>query len=234
MIPPGASPENYAPTPQIMEELSQARVYFAIGVPAETDGIMPRLQTDYADLKIVDLADQVDSVYPALEMAPGKTDPHRWMSPRRVQEMAKIIASELSTLDPDNAQVYEKNAEAFQEELSQLDTEIKETLAGVTGKSFIVYHPALGYLASDYGLNMISLEAEGKEADPQRLQNVIDQAKKEKIKVIFYQAEMDSKQAQTLAEELGGKAELIAPLSPDYIDNLKKIADTFARVLQEQ
>ncbi len=234
MIPPGASPESYAPTPQTMGELAQARVYFAIGVPAEKDGILPRLQAECADLKVVDLAAQVDKVYPALEMAPGETDPHRWMSPQRVQEMVKIIASELAALDPENADTYQENAAAFQAELMQLDTEIRDSLVQVTGKSFIVYHPAMGYFASDYGLNMIALEEDGKEATSGRLEEVIDQAKKENIKVIFYQAEIDSKQAQTLAQELGGKAELIAPLAPDYIDNLQKIALTFAKVLQEQ
>jgi len=234
MIPPGASPENYAPTPQIMGELSQAQVYFAIGVPAERDGILPRLAQEYSEMKVVDLASRVDQIYPALEMAPGETDPHRWMSPLRVQEMVKIIAGELAALDPENADTYQSNAAAFQDELMQLDTEIRDSLAQVQGKSFIVYHPAMGYFASDYGLNMIALEEEGKEAAPGRLEEVIDQAKKENIKVIFYQAEMDSKQARTLAQELGGKAELIAPLAPDYIDNLSKIALTFAQVLQEQ
>lgn len=234
MIPPGASPENYAPTPREMEQLSQARVYFSIGVPAEKDGILPRLQKDNSAMKLVDLPAQVDKVYPALEIAPGEADPHRWMSPRRAQEMVKIIARELAALDPENSAVYQKNAAAYEAELKKLDAEIKESLAGVKGRSFIVYHPAMGYFASDYGLNMIALEEEGKEAAPGRLEEVIKQAKKDNIKVIFYQAEMDSKQARTLAEELGGKSELIAPLAPDYINNLHKTALTFARVLQEQ
>ena len=49
----------------------------------------------------------------------------------------------------------------------------------------------------------------------------------------FYQAEIDSKQSRTLAEEIGGQAEMIAPLDPDYIGNLHKTALTFRRVLQQ-
>jgi zinc transport system substrate-binding protein len=90
----------------------------------------------------------------------------------------------------------------------------------------------MGYFADDYGLTMIALEEEGKEATAQTIQGVIDRAKKENIKVIFYQAEMDSKQARTIAQELGGKAELIAPLAPDYVDNLRKTAQTFAEVVK--
>lgn len=234
MIPPGASPENYAPSPQLMEQVSNASLYFAIAVPAEKNGFLPRLRQSYPQMKVVDLAAKADQVYPAREMAPGESDPHRWLSPKRVKEMISVIAGELSSLDPQHADTYNKNAQAYQSELEKLDKDISASLSEVSGQSFIVYHPAMGYFADDYGLKMIALEEEGKEATVQDFQAVIDQAKKEKIKVVFYQAEMDSKQAQTLAQELGGEAQLIAPLAPDYINNLRKTASTFARVLQKQ
>jgi zinc transport system substrate-binding protein len=234
IIPPGANPENYAPTPQTMQELSASKLYFAIGVPAEKSGILPRLKEINSQMKLVDLPTQVDQVYPAREMAPGEKDPHRWLSPKRVVEMVKIISAELAAADPQHADNYQKNAQVYQAELEKLNTEIADSLKGLSGQSFIVYHPAMGYFADDYGLMMIALEKEGKEATAKQLQSVIDLAKKENIKVIFYQAEMDSKQAQTFAQELGGKAELINPLAPDYIDNLRKTAQTFALVLQKK
>lgn len=234
MIPPGASPENYAPDPKTMEQLSEAQIYFAVGVPSEANGILPRIEQLNSQMKVVDLPGQVDKVYPAREMAPGETDPHRWMSPKRVMVMVDCIADELAAADPQNAESYRENARAYKAQLEELDSEIAASLAGVSGQSFIVYHPAMGYFADDYGLKMLALEEEGKEASAQDLQSVIDQAKKENIKVVFYQAEMDSKQAETLAEELGGEAQLIAPLDPNYIDNLKNTADTFASVLQKQ
>ncbi|WP_054695479.1 metal ABC transporter solute-binding protein, Zn/Mn family [Syntrophomonas palmitatica] len=224
MVPPGASPENYAPSPQIMERLSLAKIYFAVGVPAETSGILPRLRQVNRQMKVVDLAAKVDQVYPAREISPGEKDPHRWMSPRRAQEMVRIIAQELALADPSNAEIYQKNARIYQAQLADLDQEIRNSLAKVKGRSFIVYHPAMGYFADDYGLKMIALEEEGKEANAHDLQAVIDKAKKENIRVVFYQAEMDSKQAKTLARELNGQAELIAPLAPDYIENLRKTA----------
>lgn len=229
MIPPGANPENYAPGPKIMEQLSDTQIYFAIGVPAEVNGILPRLKQLNPEMKIVDLAAQVDRAYPAREMAPGEKDPHRWLSPKRAVVMVKSIANELAAADPQHAGIYQKNAQAYQAQLEELDKEITASLSGVAGHSFIVYHPAMGYFADDYGLKMIAMEEEGKEATAQGIQSVVDQAKKENIKVVFYQAEMDSKQAQTIAQELGGQAELIAPLDPDYINNLRKTAQTFAR-----
>ena len=88
----------------------------------------------------------------------------------------------------------------------QLDNDIRSALTDLPNRTIIVYHPAFGYFAADYGLTMIALEEEGKEAAAVDLQRVIDLARAQNIKVVFYQAEIDSKQSRTLAEEIGGQA----------------------------
>lgn len=231
MIPPGVEPENYAPSPQQMVQFSDAQIYFAIGVPSEKAAILPRVHDLNANLKVVDLPALVDSVYPPRLFPAGDRDPHMWLSPRRVQEIVRITAQQLANLDPTHQTTYEENARIYIASLNKLDQDIRTSLAGLTNRTFIVYHPAFGYFADDYGLKMIALEEEGKEATAINLQKVIDLAKQEHIKVIFYQAEVDSKQSRTLAAEIGGQAEMVTPLDPDYINNLEKIAQTFARVL---
>ena len=124
-----------------------------------------------------------------------------------------------------------QNGAEYIAQLEQADKEISETLKNVDSKKFIVYHPAFGYFADDYGLEMYALEEEGKEATVGRLEDMIDLAKEENIKVIFYQEEIDSSQAEAFAQEIGGVTEQLAPLSADYINNLNKIADTFAETL---
>ena len=116
--------------------------------------------------------------------------------------------------------------------MDELDKEINEALAGVKSKKFIVYHPAFGYLAEDYGLEMYALEKEGKESTVAHLQEMIDLARQENIKVIFYQEEIDSSQSESFAEEIGGKTMQLAPLSADYIENLKKMAKTMEEVMK--
>lgn len=234
LVPPGYSPENYAPNPRLMEELSQANIYFTIGVPSEKASILPKTVGLNKDLRIIDLAGQVEKVYPALEIAPGEKDPHIWLSPKRVKAMVKIIAGELAAIDPAHKAAYEKNARDYMAQLDKLDAEIKSSLQDIPNRTFIVYHPAFAYFADDYDLKMVALEEEGKEASPLDLQRVIDLAKKEKIKVVFYQAELDSKQARTLAAEIGGRTEMIAPLAPDYIENLQKTARIFQQVLKDK
>lgn len=231
MVPPGSSPENYEPTPKEMEQFNNADVYFTVGVPSEEAYILPKA-VDLDTLKIVSLQDDVAEVYPDREIAPGERDPHIWLSPKRVMVMVETIAREMSEIDPANKEIYAENAQAYLDELKTLDGDIQNVLANVENKKFVVFHPAFGYLADDYGLEMYALEEEGKESTPQQMQAMIDLAKEENIKVIFYQAEVSSKQAQAFAEELGGKTVQLEPLAPDYIENLRNMAELMAEVMQ--
>lgn len=232
MVPPGGNPENYSPTPQQMVQFTDARLYFSIGLPSEKANILPKIHDLNPNMEVVDLPDMVDQIYPPRTFASGERDPHMWLSPRRAKEIVRITADELSSLDPVNRGVYLGNAASYMDQLDRLDQDIRDSLKDISNRTFIVYHPAFGYFADDYGLKMIALEAEGKEATAVDLQKVIDLARQENIKVVFYQAEIDSKQSQTLAAEIGGQTEMIAPLDPDYIDNLEKMTQTFARALR--
>jgi len=234
MVPPGSNPENYSPTPQEMAKLSDASLYFAIGVPAERANILPSIKDLNSRIKVVDLPAAAAAVYPDREFAPGERDPHIWLSPKRVRVIVDTIADELGQLDPVNAEYYLRNAQNYQKQLEKLDTNIKSALADLDQKTFIVYHPALGYFAEDYDLQMLAIEEEGKEATAKHIQEIIDQAKNDDIQVVFYQASVSSKQAAAIAQDIGGYTEKIDPLAADYTGNLQKIADTFARVLQQK
>ncbi len=229
LIPPGYSPENYEPTPELMEKFSDASLYFAIGVPAEETNIIPNI---VGDTVLISLQDEVASVYEERMFESGERDPHIWLSPKRVQVMIQVIVRELSKLDPENEETYKINGDAYIAKLDQLDQDIKNALVGVQNKAFIVYHPAFGYLAEDYGLMMYALEEEGKEATVAHLQEMIDFAKAENIKAIFYQDEIDSSQSEAYAEEIGGKTIQLSPLAANYIENLEAMAATMAEAME--
>lgn len=232
MIPPGMSPENFAPSPDIMEKFSKAKIYFTIGVPSEKVSILPKISDFNSEVKIVKMEDEVSKVYDERKFESGERDPHIWLSPKRAKIMVKTIADELSEMDPSNKCFYEGNAEKYISELDKVDVEIRNSLSSLKKKTFICYHPAFGYFADDYGLKMVALESEGKEATIEDFQSVIDMAKKENIKVIFYQAEVDSRQSKILASEIGGKVEMIEPLSSDYLNNLKKMSNAFKNAME--
>lgn len=226
-IPPGSSPETYEPTPKEMTSLSRAQIYFAIGVPAESAGILPKV-SDIKTMKVVKLQDEVAKVYTDRKFESGGRDPHIWLSPKRVKVMVKVMAQELEAIDPSHSSQYQKNEQAYEKKMDTLDTKIQTILSGVKSRTFIVFHPAFGYFADDYGLKMTALEQDGKEATAQRMQQIVDLAKADGTKTVFYQEEIDSKQAKALAEEIGGKTTALAPLAADYENNLIKMAQTIA------
>jgi zinc transport system substrate-binding protein len=231
LVPPGSSPANYQPTPMIMEEFNNADIYFSIGVPTERSNIIPKISHN-KDLKIIELHKSVAQIYPDREFAPGKRDGHIWLSPKRVKVMVRVIADELSIIDPDNRDQYQKNALFFITQLDDLDSLLQNTTKDLNNRSFIVFHPAFGYLADDYNLKMYALEHNGKEATAQRLKNMIDLAKEKEINVIFHQSEISSEQSLAFAREIGGTAVKLEPLSYDYIDNLKLMTNTISKYMK--
>jgi zinc transport system substrate-binding protein len=261
MIPPGNSPANYQPSSQEMQALEEAALYFSLQMPTETANILPKLADYSSTMRIVDLQKAVADAYPLLavssshdeqqdgneaeedvtdgsvgadthEQAEGSVDPHVWLSPRRVAIMVQRIADELAGLDPDHADMFQSNAAAYISELKSLDQEISKQLAGLKQKSFLIYHGSYSYFADDYGLDMIAIEIAGKQATPAELQHVIQYAKDHSIKTVFYQQEFDDQQAETVAEEIGGRAEQVAPLSSDYIGSLRAMVAALVKAEQ--
>ena len=227
LVPAGFSVETFEPTPKQMEEYAKSALTFAIGVPAE-DAILKDPQ-----MPVVNLHEKAKEVYDYRyfdEETKKDRDPHIWLSVRRMAVMVAAMGEAIAGLDPENAEFYRTNAAKLEAELEELDGDLQEIFGTVQNKQFVVFHPAYGYLADDYGLTMYALEEEGKEATPQHMQEIIDIAKAAGVKGIFYQAEMDSKQAEAFAEELGGETVMLAPLAPNYIENMRYMAETLARV----
>jgi zinc transport system substrate-binding protein len=77
---------------------------------------------------------------------------------------------------------------------------------------------------------MIPIEIGGQEPSAAELAELIREAKKEGIRVIFAQPEFSTRDAETIAEEIGGEVLLISPLAPDWLDNLRRVAATFGKV----
>ncbi len=228
MMPPGANHETYSPPPQDMEKLSAAALYLAMGLPPERTSLLPKLAEMNRNMKITDVQNEVAKVYAPRYFAPDDQDPHIWLSPKRAVVMVRLTAQELALIDPANRVTYEANAARLIGQIEAADREIHAKLQGFTQRTIIVYHPAFGYFADDYKLDMVALEEEGKEADPRRMREIIDMAREKGIKVIFYQDDIDGRQSRTFAEELGGQAEKVSPMATDYVENLKRIAASFA------
>jgi zinc transport system substrate-binding protein len=159
-------------------------------------------------------------------------DPHVWTSPPLVRQMVGWIRDKLAELDPAHAADFQRNHDAFVAELAALDRELHTLLDPLPNRRFMVFHPAWGYFADAYGLTQVPIEREGKEPGARALAALIDQAKRENIKVVFMQPQFDKRSATQVAQAIGGAVVAVDPLAADYVDNLRRVGRAFAQALQ--
>lgn len=242
MVLPGNNPATYEPKPEQLTALSEAVAYFSIGVPFE-EVWLDKIAAANDRMMMVDTAAgirrvPVDGHY-KVELgglpesdAEGR-DPHIWLSPSLVKIQAQNIYRALAELDPARKTEYEVNLNRFIEDIDDMITDVRETLADVPNRKFIVFHPAWGYFGDDFELEMIPIEVGGQEPSAAELADLITVAREEGIKVIFAQPEFSTQKAEVIAREIGGEVVLINPLAEDWLGNMRLVADTFARVLSE-
>lgn len=156
-------------------------------------------------------------------------DPHTWVSPKNVKIMAKNIYDTLVHFDAKNKVYYKTNYNKFIKEINQTDKKIRDILSPLKKHSkFMVFHPSWGYFAKEYDLEQIVIEVEGKEPKPKILQEIIEEAKEEKVKAIFTQTEFSDKSAKVIADELKIKVLKETPLAKNWSENLIKMANSIA------
>ncbi len=239
MAPPGASPAIYEPRPQQMAALAKTKIYYAIGVPFEKIWL-PKIAAANPKMLVV----HTDKGLQKIPMAShhhhdkdgdyrhGILDPHVWTSPRLVMIQARHIFKALIEIDPANKLVYTAGYEAFIKKLEAIDAEFKSIFSGRKGTEFMVFHPAWGYFAKEYGLKQISIEIEGKKPKPAQLLALIEYASKRRIKVIFAQPQFSVKSAWAVAKAIDGQVVFADPLAANWEDNLRQLAAKFKTALR--
>jgi len=142
----------------------------------------------------------------------GGVDPHMWLDFDNAKIMAKNITDALVLIDPENVVYYRNNFESYQNKLSELDNEYKNTLSICKSKT-IVYggHYAFGYMAKRYGLDYLSAQGFSPDSEPTAKDMIAltDQINKNGISYIFYEELTSSKIAETLAKETNAKLLLL-------------------------
>lgn len=226
LVPPGASPHTHEPTPSEINEVAKADMYAKVGSPIEFELTWAdKIISINPDMLIVDCSRGIQLLdTPSHEHGHVGKDPHIWLSPKNAIIMVENIYKGLIKIDPENEKFYYNNKEAYIKDLQELDKTLSDIFSGLSIKKFMVYHPTWGYLAHDYGLEMIPIEEEGKEPTPERLVHIIKQAKENNIKVIFANPEFQTDTVETVAKEIGGSVVLVSPLEKDYIVMLTKIS----------
>lgn len=235
LVRPGQEPHDFEPTARQMAALAQARVYFTMGLPFEGP-MAKRLLAANPKLKVVDASAGIKRRMAEDDHGHGhgEPDPHIWLSPRLAARLAENMARALAGLDPAGAAAYVANLTVLKRDLARAHKEAAAILARFKGASVLVYHPAFGYFLEEYGLRQVAVQKEGKEPGARGLAALIEQARSLGVKAVFVQAQFPTTSAQALARELGAKVIVLDPLAPDYLANLRVMAERIASGLAGQ
>lgn len=235
-VPPGVGPETYSPTPKQMMLLGEAKGYFSIGYLGFEQTWLENFKSTNPNLQIFITSKDVNLIKDE-DQHEGHVhiqgvDPHIWSSPKTAVQIAKNICDGMVKIDPGNQDFYRKNLNTLLLEIEKVDSTVTTLLSHAASKKFIIFHPALGYFARDYGLEQLSIEFEGKVPSPKHLQTVIETAKSEKIKFVLIQKEFDKENAVIIAKETGSKIIQIDPLEYNWPEQMISIAEKLSNRLQ--
>lgn len=221
LLPPGANPHSFDPSPSLVASLSNAQVFFRVGAGLEywADRIV---SSGASGMKTVTLIDGLD-VLPFGEEDPqghdghnehGAIDPHVWLDPLLAMRMVDKIALELSLLDPSGTDYYVRRAELYKAELKELHRNIAASVSRFRTKEFVTFHNSWNYFARRYGLKLAGIieEAPGREAGPRKLAALVKRIKSSGIKVIFAETQFSPRAAEAIARESGARVAMLDPM----------------------
>lgn len=229
MVPQGADPHTYEPLPNQMKQVQDAEIYFIVGSGIEFElAWMDKLTAMNPQMEVVNTSQGIE-LLPNTEEHEGN-DPHVWVSPKNAKIMVENIYTKLVEIDPENKDYYQKNRDEYLNKLDELDKNTTKILSNQKNRNIMVYHPSWAYFCRDYDLKQIPIESQGKEPTPQGIASLIDQARRDNIRVIFVSPQFSSSNAQVIAREIGGRVVVVNPLSNNYIKNMKTVAESFANL----
>lgn len=241
LVPPGAEPHTFEPTPSDMLKIADADIYIKNGAGLEF--WMDRILQANPQMLVIDSSRGIDLISEDADSEKieqtnsdsgedSAVDPHIWLSPKNAVVQVSNICDGLIQADPADKDYFINNTDLYIEQLRTVDIDINTSLEGARRRTFIVHHPAWTYFAQDYGLTQLPIMENEQEPGPRYLAGVVERARAEGISVIFVEPEFNQKTAEVLAREMNCSIVYIDPLAGDYLDNLLYSAERIAESLK--
>ena len=207
LLPVGADPHSYQPTPQDVAKIEQTKLLIINGAGYE-HFLEPLLQNAGGPREVLEASAGI-SPETDTQAEHGGTDPHMWLDPNHVIMYVENIREALTHFDQEGAAIYKSNTDAYVAELKDLDTWIIEQVNQIPmeRRLLVTNHEALGYFAERYGFSIAGtvIESFSTDASPsaQQMATLIDQIKSSGAPAIFLDASDSAALAQQIAAETG-------------------------------
>lgn len=228
LVPVGASPESFEPTPRQYIALNESQLIFSTGLIDFETALLERISNKD---KIVDLSRNISLIegscshshHNAEEHQHG-VDPHIWTSPHELKTIARNAYDAIIEQYPDSIK-YSEAYKRLAHQIEQLDEECRQRCNASQARAFVIYHPALTYYARAYGIEQIAIEREGKEPSAKYIATLIEQAKAKQCTSLLYQIEYPRSVVDALAEDTGLEPQQINPLNENPLEFVRQVTD---------
>ena len=238
LLPFGADPHTYEPTPQDVRRVTEAHLAFANGFDLEP-GILNVIEPNLPNAaSLIELAQEAAAAGATLR----DTDPHLWLSVDNAREYVRIIRDALTETDPEGAAKYEQNYQGYLTRLDELDEYVQDKLSALPPerRKLVTTHDAFGYMADYMGLEVAAVASvspgqESIASDIAELEETIEEAD---IGAVFEEPQLgaESSVLQQAADDTGVEvctlySDALNDDVPTYIDMMRFNADELARCL---
>ncbi len=251
LIPPGASPHVFEPSPSVVAKAFKALVFVYIGAGLEPWAARFLASRGTRDLAVVEAARGIPLIREVEEHHPGEEtreeepeghsheagNPHIWLDPVLAQDICRQIAAALIQADPPHRGQYEANLKNYLAALAELDRDIRQRSAAWRIRGFVSLHPAYTYFAHRYNLREVGVMelAPGREPTPRHLQKIVRSIKGSGLRVVFTEPQLSPRVAEAVAREAGVKVLTLDPVGgrPPYGDDYLKLMRYNLAVMEE-
>lgn len=216
LVPPQSACETYEPTPVDIAKAAKAEVYFSVGANyAFEKNLLKGIEENYKNIRIVDCSNGIEI---------KGNNPHLWLYPDGLKKIAEHICAALKKTKPELENYFQLNKERYFKQIDSADAVVKTELETAKETKILVFHPSWLYFASNYGLDQIAIEEEGKEPTAQDLRQIVDLAKKYKIKTLYIEPNTSEESAAAIKDELNAECVLLNPMEENILSNLIQTA----------
>lgn len=211
LLPQGASPHTFEPTPALVASAQRCKALFWVG--PGLDGWASKLECPNK-IETLALVSQDRKLANPETDDKAPDDPHFWLDPVVVKSLVPELLKKLNEIDPGGKSVYEANASVLVAKLDRLDSVVASLLRKAKGRSLVLIHPSMQYLAARYGLKIAAVvePSPGKEPTIAYLSRIISQAKASGAKTVFTEPQLPQKEADQVAQSAGLQIGVLDPI----------------------
>lgn len=229
IVPKGASPETFEPTPKQVTSFSDAEFIFSTGLIDFEQSLIERIGDD---AEVVNLSNGIELIAGSCSHGNHKhkhgVDPHIWTSPRALRTMVTNAHKAIMAHYPDSVKYTEATGRLL-ERIDVLDTYCATRIKAEGVEAMMIYHPAYTYYARDYGIEQIAIEHDGKEPSLRQTTALIEKAKEHGVKAILRQPQYSEDKVRAIANDAGAEIITTDPLAEDILGEIERVTEIICR-----